>query len=104
MKPIDVSQCETHVLVCTNEKPDNRECCGKFGGKEFFFKLKEKVKQEGLAGTIWVTRTGCLGFCNPVGTTVKIQNSRNPGQTKWYNEVKESDFPSIWNQIIGMNP
>lgn len=99
MKSIDSSRCQVHVLICTNEKPDGRDCCKKVGGFEFFQKFKAKVREEGLAGTYWVTKTGCLGFCNTVGTTVAVHR---PGEKPvWFSEVKMEEFDLLWNQIVG---
>lgn len=97
MKPIESYECKVHVCVCTNERTDGRTACADFGGKEFFQSLKAKVKAEGLAATHWVTRTGCLGFCNNVGTTVVIHRAGQESQ--WFNEVQTQDFEKIWEKI-----
>ena len=59
--------------------------------------MKQKLKDTGLSATHWVTRTGCLGFCNNVGTTVTIHPEGKP--TAWFTEVTEADFERIWNEI-----
>ncbi len=97
MKNIDTSDCATHVLVCTNERPPEKVCCKKVGGQDFYDRLKKKLKEEGLYDRVWITRTGCLGFCNDVGTTVAIYKKDQP--TQWYNEVTESDFNTIWHAL-----
>lgn len=98
MKPIESHECEVHVLVCTNERPGPRASCKPLGGQEFYDKLKMKLKDSGKYDTHWITRTGCLGFCNAVGTTVTIH--RRGEESVWYNEVKAEDFDTIWNEIM----
>lgn len=78
-----------HVLVCTNFR-EERECCAKVDGDTIFFELKKFVKENGLAGSIWVTRTGCLGFCNEVGTTVVVYPER-----RWFLRAKPGDLDAI---------
>ncbi|MFM8314240.1 MAG: (2Fe-2S) ferredoxin domain-containing protein [Deltaproteobacteria bacterium] len=90
--------CKVQVLVCTNERPGGKSCCHKFGGQEFYLALKNRLKQEGLYDTHWVTRTGCLGFCNDVGTAVAIYRQNEP--TQWFNEVTAEDMDSLWKEIV----
>lgn len=97
MKELDCRECEVHVVVCTNERPEPKSCCRKVGGHEFFLRLKDKLKQTGLVATRWVTRTGCLGFCNDVGTTVTIHRRGEP--PKWFTEVTGADFDAIWKEV-----
>jgi (2Fe-2S) ferredoxin len=98
MKPVDSGRCQTHVLVCTNERPNGRTGCKDFGGQEFYMKVKERLKASGKIGTHWATRTGCLGFCNSVGTTVVIH--RPDEKPEWFNEVTDADFDSVWERIV----
>ncbi len=97
MKDIDL-ECQVHVNVCINEKPVPKSCCSRVGGLEFFNALKTKVRDLNLTNEIWITRTGCLGFCNDVGTTVAIHTVGQP--SKWYSEVTAEDFDRIWNEIV----
>ena len=98
MKPLDASECQVQILVCTNERPEGKSCCKRVGGQEFYDRLKAKLKQSTFAGTHWVSRTGCLGFCNNVGTTVVIHpKGRDP---LWFSEVKDEDFDRIWEEIV----
>lgn len=83
-----------HVLVCTNFR-EERECCAKVDGETIFFELKKFVKDNGLAGRIWVTKTGCLGFCNGEGTTVVVYPER-----RWFLRVKKEELASIKGVIL----
>ena len=84
-----------HILVCTNERDGERECCSKVQGYEIFRHLKDWTKSNGLAGSVWVTRTGCLGFCNSVGATIVIY----PDQI-WFKEVKMDEVQKIKELIL----
>ena len=64
------------------------------GGYEIFRYLKDFVKAKGLVGTVWVTRTGCLGFCNDEGATVVIYPDR-----RWFVKVTKADLPAILDLI-----
>ncbi len=97
MKKADANDCDVQVLVCTNERPEGKSCCKKFGGQEFYDKLKRTLKETGENSHIWATRTGCLGFCNDVGTVVAIHRK---GQTpEWYDEVTAGDFDAIYSKL-----
>jgi|SRR3989338_3937976 len=94
MQPIPYKPLK-HIMVCTNERESERECCSKVQGYEIFRELKDWVKSKGLASKIWVTRTGCLGFCNSIGATIAIY----PDQL-WFKEVKKEEVQNIKNFIL----
>ena len=86
-----------HIFVCVNEKEDkNKDFCNKVGGSDVYFKFKEAVAQRGLIGLVYVTRTRCLGFCNPVGTTIAVYPQGN-----WYHQVKQEDVNAIIEIELG---
>ncbi len=85
-----------HILVCTNEREQGKSCCSKVQGHEIYRELKDFVKANGLAGSIWVTRTGCLGFCNDIGTTIVIYPD-----SLWFKEVTREDVEKIKEFILG---
>ena len=84
-----------HVLVCTNERETGKDCCYHVQGCEIFRELKDWTKSSGLASSVWVTRTGCLGFCNNVGATIVIY----PDQL-WFREVKKEEIQKIKDFIL----
>ncbi len=97
MVVVDEKSCKVAVFVCTNERPPEKACCHKVGGIDFYLKLKEKVKAEGLQNSHWISRSGCLGFCNSTGTTVAIfPRGKEP---KMFSEVTEEHFESIWKEV-----
>ncbi len=97
MTELENVSCETQVLICTNDRPGEKPCCSRYGGVEFFQKFKAKMKESGKAGTHWVTKTGCLGYCNSIGTTVAIYKKGAP--TRWKSEVTMNDFDTLWKEV-----
>lgn len=83
-----------HVFVCTNKR-DERACCDKVGGFEVFRELKQWVRDNDLARDVWVTKTGCLGFCNDVGTTIVVYPDK-----KWFLQVALSDVDRIKEFVL----
>lgn len=96
MEPLPVLNPRKHVFVCTNKRdPESgKSCCASVGGEEIFYALKDHVRSHGLTSRVWVTRTGCLGFCNNVGCTMVIY----PDQ-KWFLQVKKEDLPAVIDYI-----
>ena len=84
-----------HILVCTNEREQGKDCCSHVEGYEIFRELKDWVNGNGLSSSVWVTRTGCLGFCNNVGATVVIY----PDQL-WFKGVKKEEVQKIKDFIL----
>ena len=83
-----------HVFVCTNDRGEGSTCCMNVGGMEIFRALKTHVLQNGKAGEVYVTKTGCLGFCNNEGANVVIYP-----EGKWFLKTKEEDLEEI-NQLL----
>jgi (2Fe-2S) ferredoxin len=99
MKPApDANECLVHVCICTNERPAPRVGCKDFGGQQFYQLIKDRLKQTGKVATHWATRTGCLGYCNTVGTTVVIH--RRGEAPEWLTDVTAADLDSVWEKIV----
>src|SRR3989338_835242 len=95
MKQITAPLPEKHIFVCVNVREGEKDHCSKVGGHEVFKKIKEFVMSRGLAGRVWVTKTGCQGFCNPIGTTITIY----PEQ-KIFKEVKLEEVDKLLEDIL----
>lgn len=95
MKKID-QKCKMHVLVCVNERDKSADmpCCAHVHGQEIYDAIKKYVREHGLVGIVWVTRTKCLGFCNSVGATVVLYP-----QKLWFTEVLIEDVPKLKEMI-----
>lgn len=82
----------THVLVCVNQRDKHADmpCCADVHGQDIYDELKKHVRETGLTGKVWVTRTRCLGFCNSTGATVVFQP-----QQLWFTEVTMDDVAQL---------
>lgn len=90
---------KAHLLICTNQRPGAESCCQKVGGQEFFARMKEAVKDRGVRSSRWVTRTGCLGYCNDVGCVVALYRD-DTAQPTLFSEVTASDFEPILDSLL----
>ncbi len=85
---------QKHIFICVNNR-EQGSCCLKVSGIEVFQKIKSFILANGLAGRVWVTKTGCQGFCNDIGTIVTIY----PDQ-KIYSEVRTEDIDDILKSVL----
>jgi len=95
MKIVKELPYKKHVFVCVNEREEGESCCKDVNGAEAFTELKEFVINNGLTNDIWVTKTGCLGFCNDVGTTIVIY----PGRI-WFMQTTPKDLEEVKEFIV----
>jgi len=88
-------QFEKYVFVCTNERSEGeRVSCGKtFCGKELHAKLKEAVKQAGMADKVRVSKSGCLDVCEE-GANILISP-----ENIWLNHVEASDLSAVLEKL-----
>lgn len=75
------------VLVCTNEREGERECCKKKGSFSLYRELKTRMKE--IDPEVRVSQSGCLGNCLS-GVSVVIM----PDDV-WLGEVTVEDIPEI---------
>lgn len=102
MIPLDAPMPEAHIFVCTNERPEPKAACDRVGGKDFYLKLKARLKESPYVKTHFASRAGCLGYCNLVGCTVAVYFKNKPAL--WFREVKEDDFEKIWEVFTQTSP
>ncbi|HUN80581.1 MAG TPA: (2Fe-2S) ferredoxin domain-containing protein [Phycisphaerae bacterium] len=92
---------ERHVFVCTNERESGhiRGCCAAKDSGKIRERLKELVKQRGLARKVRVNASGCLDQCEH-GVTMVVYP-----EAVWYGFVKMTDVEEIFeSHIVGGNP
>lgn len=95
MKQIKNMNYKLHVLICVNKREnDPKPCCADVHGQEIYDEIKKFVKDNGLTGIVWVTRTRCLGFCNKVGATVVFYPEK-----LWLTEVTLDDVSRLIEYI-----
>lgn len=95
MRIITNMPCKKHVFVCVNDRGPDKDCCMNVKGYETFKHLKEFVMQNGLTNSVWVTKTGCLGFCNDVGCTIAVYPDK-----VWFLQTNEGDLEKIKEFMI----
>lgn len=84
-----------HVFVCVNQRDSGKVCCADVNGMDVFNNLKQWVISTGLTSSVWVTKSGCLGFCNNTGATVVVYPEK-----KWFFEVKIDDLNKIKTELV----
>ena len=81
-----------YIFVCENKREDG-QCCAP-EGERIRERLKNKVKEMGLAGKIRVSRTGCLDVCAE-GPNVLLMPDN-----VWFKGVAESDVDRIVQRAV----
>jgi (2Fe-2S) ferredoxin len=92
---------ERHVFVCTNfrEPGSARPSCTADGKSEIHTRLKDAIKDAGLASRIRANKSGCLDQCEH-GPTIVVYP-----EAVWYGGVKVEDIPEIVSEhLIGGRP
>jgi (2Fe-2S) ferredoxin len=86
---------EKHFFVCTNRRPPGVEVpsCGAQDGFEILAALREERDRRGLAASVFITATGCLGPCPAKGGTVVVYPDGS-----WYTGLSIADVPEIGEQ------
>ena len=81
-----------YLFVCINQRPDGapKGSCAARGSQQLHARLKEMLKQRGLAQTeVRACHSSCLDTCW-VGPTIAVQPDNY-----FYGNVKESDLEEI---------
>ena len=76
-----------YIFVCENERAEG-DCCST-AGQNIREKLKQLVKDKGLAKKIRVSRAGCLDVCSE-GPNVLLMPDNI-----WFKKVTEKDVEDI---------
>ncbi len=80
-----------HILVCTNQRRgDGMPCCADAGADQVWHTVREYVRRHDLTYKVWVSTSGCLGFCTTAGATLVIYP-----QGVWLSEVTLEDVDEI---------
>ena len=78
-----------HVIVCTQQKPENIPSCGAAGGAQVVGALYEQLGKQGLANDVIVSTTGCLGACDHGPVMIVYPDAT------WYGPVTPADIAEI---------
>ena len=95
MKSVTNLPYKKHVFVCVNDRGEEKECCKNVEGYETFKELKQFVINNGLVNDVWITKTGCLGFCNDVGCTIVIYPDK-----VWFMQTTKEDLEKVQEFIV----
>jgi hypothetical protein len=89
-------------MVCANERDPalGRAYCGASEGSELRRWLKDRVRAEGLRGSVLALKTGCLGICSDFGVTVAIIPVGKPREIVVF--PSECDREELWTTITGI--
>jgi (2Fe-2S) ferredoxin len=82
---------ERQLIVCVNARPPGnpKGSCGEKGSQELFDRLKDLVRERGLAERVMVNRSYCLKHCSR-GPVIAVQPDN-----VWYASVQASDLEPI---------
>ncbi len=88
------------LLVCVNDRGEGapKQSCGRCGGLDLYYRLKDRVKERGLRDELLVTRTGCLKHCSR-GPTVVVW----PGNL-WHGAVEVADADELLDAALRGEP
>jgi (2Fe-2S) ferredoxin len=86
-----------HLFVCTNRRDEGAALgtgCAERGERVYDW-MKAEVARRGAYGTVWVTRTLCLGLCPKRGVTVAVYP-----QQRILTEVELEDAPEVFRAAV----
>jgi len=83
------------IFVCINEKPSEKAQCQKAEGEKCAVWLKEEVEKRNLKGKVRVTRTKCLGYCEPEGTSIVFEPFHDQ-----FSSVRFEDVPALFEEFL----
>lgn len=61
---------KSRIFVCVAEKEPGKAACLKGEGEKCAVWMKSEVDKRNLKPNLRITRTKCLGYCDPSGTSV----------------------------------
>ena len=68
MQEILFSKPKLHLFVCVNDRTktnDTKPSCSPQITSDMIKEVKQWVREQGWTSSVYVTKTQCLGFCNP---------------------------------------
>lgn len=87
---------DKHVFFCTNQRPNNENCCANYKASEVHAYAKARIKELGLngQGRVRMNKAGCLDRCDEGPVLVVYPEGT------WYTYVDESDIDEIIDSHI----
>jgi (2Fe-2S) ferredoxin/SAM-dependent methyltransferase len=84
-----------HVLICTQQKLEDKPYCSDHGAEAILLELKRLLERHDLQQRVLVTPCGCLGLCR-MGPNMVVY----PAGT-WYAQLDLEDLPEIVTAHLG---
>lgn len=87
---------DKHVFFCTNQRPNNENCCANYNASAVHAYAKARIKELGLSGQgrVRMNKAGCLDRCDEGPVLVVYPEG------VWYTYVDESDIDEIIDSHI----
>ena len=91
MKVVDTRGCLAHVLVCKHRRDhQGMPCCAHAQADQVYDDLRRWIASQAMLAKIWITPTGCLGWCHREGVTIAFYP-----QGIWYRAVTPDDVDEL---------
>ena len=87
----------SRIFVCTHQKDGAVAQCLAGEGEKCATWIKEEIKNRNLKGKVWASRTRCLGYCDPKGTSVIYVRD---GQMKQFSAVVFEEFVATTEEFL----
>ena len=85
-----------HIFVCTSSRPTGQQkgFCHSKSSVEIMASFIEEIEDRGLGGEVYVSNTGCLGFCEKGPVVIVYPDN------VWYGSVTADDVLEIMDEHI----
>jgi (2Fe-2S) ferredoxin len=85
-----------HIFICTSSRPTGQQkgTCHTKNGVDIMMSFMEEIEERELGGEVFISNTGCLGFCDK-GPVVIIYPDN-----VWYGNVTPDDVEEIMDEHI----
>lgn len=93
---IHVSYYKSHLFICTNIKPGNKNCCGTDSSESMLAYAKQKAKSLGMTKDMGyrISSSGCMGRCKLGPVMVEYPSG------KWYKYNTLEDIDQLLLSIL----
>lgn len=90
-----------HIFICSSSRPAGQQkgVCHTKGGVDIMMGFMEEIEERELGGEVFISNTGCLGFCDKGPVVIVYPDN------VWYGGVTVDDVEEIMDEHIeGGNP
>lgn len=85
-----------HIFVCTSSRINGQQkgACHSKESVEIVMSFMEEIEERGFGGEVFVSNTGCLGFCDKGPVVIVYPDN------VWYGGVSADDVEEIMDEHI----